>query len=268
MNARSRPDARDANGIAKSLTSGVSRASGTSATPCLYECVITHARIAPVRSVFTYASFMWLIDIDAPPRVPWPLGPLARFDARDHFSGDTPVRVGLERAAAEGGFDITGGGRVLMLTQARVLGYVFNPLTLYWCHDAHDRLACVVAEVHNTYGGRHAYVVRTDERGIAATGKEFHVSPFLSVSGTYRMALPEPDVELALTVTLDQPGARPFVARVRGERRPYTVRSLLGSTLRHPMAPLAGAARIRRRGIGLWLRKVPVVRHRTGGSLR
>jgi len=252
VNARPRPGVHDAR---------------APVTPCLYECAITHIRVAPVRSVFRYASFMWLIDIDAPPRVPWPLGPLARFDARDHFRGDAPIRTGLERAASEAGFDIT-GGRVLMLTQARVLGHVFNPLTVYWCRDVHERPVCVIAEVHNTHGGRHAYAVRTDERGTAETGKEFHVSPFLSVSGTYRLVLPEPDEELALTVTLHQPGARPFVARVRGERRPYTVGSLLGSTLRHPMAPLLGAARICRRGIGLWLRGVPVVRHRTGGSLR
>ncbi|MFJ8746736.1 DUF1365 domain-containing protein [Embleya sp. NPDC127516] len=236
--------------------------------PALFECAITHVRAEPVRSVFTYPSFMWLIDLDAPPRLPWPLRPLARFDARDHFAGTGPVRPALERATAAHGIDIR-GGRVLILTQARVLGHVFNPLSVYWCHHRDGTPACVVAEVHNTYGGRHAYVLRTDGRGRAAAEKEFYVSPFLPVSGSYRLSLPAPDGDLALTVTLHHPGARrPFVARVRGERRPYTVRSLLGLTLRHPVAPLLGAARIRRRGLGLWLRGVPVVRHGTEGNLR
>ena len=65
-----------------------------------------------------------------------------------------------------------------MLTNARVLGHVFNPLTVYWCHHPDGTLACVVAEVHNTYGERHCYLLRTDAAGRARTAKEFYVSPF------------------------------------------------------------------------------------------
>ena len=92
-----------------------------------------------------------------------------------------------------------------MLSNARVLGHVFNPLTVYWCHDGDGSLRCVVAEVHNTYGGRHRYLLHTDERGRAQTGKEFYVSPFYEVAGDYTMSLPEPGERLALSVALHPP---------------------------------------------------------------
>ena len=79
-----------------------------------------------------------------------------------------------------------------MLAHARVLGYVFNPLTVYWCHRPDGTLACVVAEVHNTYRQRHAYLLPADDRGRAEVPKQFYVSPFYPVDGRYRMSLPEP----------------------------------------------------------------------------
>ncbi len=98
---------------------------------------------------------------------------------------------------------------VMMLTQPRSLGYVFNPLTLFWCHDPSGALAAVIAEVHNTYGERHAYFIRPDSLGRAQTPKEFYVSPFYPVDGHYQMSLPEPDDQLAVTITLHRPDSRP-----------------------------------------------------------
>ena len=88
---------------------------------------------------------------------------LARFRARDHL-GDprASIRANLDRFLAARGVDL-GGGRVTMLAHARVLGYVFNPLTVYWCHRPDGTLACVVAEVHNTYRQRHAYLLPADD---------------------------------------------------------------------------------------------------------
>ena len=74
-------------------------------------------------------------------------------------------------------------GRVLMLANARVLRHVFNPLSVFWCYHSNGQLAAIVAEVHNTYGERHAYVVHPDKDGIAITGKDFHVSPFFTSMG-------------------------------------------------------------------------------------
>ncbi|WP_221327167.1 DUF1365 domain-containing protein [Actinoplanes sp. L3-i22] len=219
--------------------------------PALYECTVRHARTAPLRHTFTYRTQQWFVDLDELPRDRW----LASFRAGDHF-GDPArsIRQNVEAYLAGHGIDLD-GGRIRLLTNARVLGYVFNPLSVYWCHRADGSLAAVVAEVHNTYGGRHCYLLRTDERGVASTAKSFYVSPFNDVSGDYRLSLPEPGERLSLTVALDRDGGRPFVASLRGRRRPATT----GALLRHPLVTVAVALRIRIQGIRLYLRGLPVV---------
>ena len=142
-----------------------------------------------------------------------------------------------------------------------MLGYVFNPLTLYWCHGPAGELRCVVAEVHNTYGGRHGYLLRPDAAGAEKelrTDKEFYVSPFFPVDGRYRMRLPPPGARLDVTVHLDREGGRAFTATVRGTRRAVSTASLLRLALRHPWSTLAVSAAIRAHGIRLYLRGLPV----------
>lgn len=226
--------------------------------PGLYPCEIGHIRLDPVRYTLRHHTYMWLVDLDHLPELPLLLSPLAGFRARDHFTGDAPsLRAGLERFLASRGIDLA-GGRVLMLTHARVLGYVFNPLTLYWCHGPDGTPRCVVAEVHNTYGERHTYLLDPDEAGVAHVDKDFYVSPFFPVDGAYCMRLPLPADRLDLTVRLDRPGAPPFTATVRGTRREATPAALLRLALRHPLSTLAVSAGIRRHGIRLYLRGVPI----------
>ncbi|WP_329208293.1 DUF1365 domain-containing protein [Streptomyces sp. NBC_01696] len=232
----------------------------------LYPCAITHVRTAPRRYALRHRTYLWLVDPDHPPRLPAVLRPLAGFDARDHFGGTAPtVRAGLERFLRARGVDLA-DGTVTMLTQARVLGHVFNPLTVYWCHRPDGTPLCVVAEVHNTYGERHCYLLHPDEAGRAATRKDFYVSPFFPVDGGYRMRLPQPGPRLDLTVHLERQGARPFTATVRGTRRPGTPAQLLRLILRHPFSTVVVSAAIRLHGIRLFLRRLPVQprpRHRT-----
>lgn len=224
----------------------------------LYRCAIGHVRTAPVRHSLRHRTYMWLIDPDRPPELPRLLRPLARFDARDHFTGRGPtLRAGLDAFLAAHGVDLE-GGPVLMLTHARVFGYVFNPLTLYWCHGPDGAPRCVVAEVHNTYGERHSYLLRPDASGKASVDKEFYVSPFFPVDGRYRMRLPEPGERLDLSVRLERDGGRPFTATVRGERRAASPGALLRLAVRHPWSTLAVSAAIRLHGIRLFLRRLPV----------
>ncbi|MCP3017121.1 DUF1365 domain-containing protein [Nocardiopsis dassonvillei] len=265
-----------------------------SQAPALYEATVRHVRSEPVRNAFAYGTYYWLVDLDDPPRPRWPLNVLAGFRAKDHaVDGDRApavthasaesgaptatrapndtgaarrdradgwareLRADIDALLAAHGVDLD-GGRVLMLAHARVLGHVFNPLTVYWCHHRDGRLSRVVAEVHNTYGQRHRYVLDVDARGRAEADKAMYVSPFNAVDGRYRLSLPEPGERLALTVALHRDGRPPLTASVHGRRRPATTASLLLRALRHPLAPLVGTLRIRRQGIGLYLRGLPV----------
>jgi len=150
---------------------------------------------------------------------------------------------------------------VLMLASARVLGHVFDPLSVFWCYDSDGVLACVVAEVHNTYGERHAYLLHPDEAGTAVTDKGFYVSPFFDVSGTYELRFTlRPDL-VATTVTLRREGAVAFSAAFRGRPEPATALALARRLIRQPLMPQRISALIRVHGIWLWLRGLPVRAH-------
>ncbi|MFD4245721.1 DUF1365 domain-containing protein [Streptomyces sp. NPDC058525] len=235
--------------------------------PALYASEVRHVRVTPVRYVLRHRTYLWLIDVDHPPVLPRVLRPFARFDARDHFAGDAPtVRAGLDAYLAAQGVD-NADGCVLMLAHARVLGHVFNPLTLYWCHDRSGHLVCVVAEVHNTYGERHSYLVRPDGQGRDEVPKNFHVSPFFGVEGHYRMRLPLPGDRLDLAIQLCHgDGSRPLTATVRGTHRPAGTRTLLAAVLRNPWSTAGVSLGIRRHGIRLYLKGLPVTPRPTGAT--
>jgi len=243
-----------------SVAEGSSRLGTGTVTPALYEAEVTHRRTELIERAFTHRMYLWLVDLDHLPRLPRVLAPLARFVAADHM-GDPArsIRANLEDFLTGRGVDLD-GGRIVMLAHARVLGYVFNPISLYWCHRPSGELACVVAEVHNTYGGRHRYLLDVDELGRATVDKEFYVSPFLEIAGEYRMRVPEPDEALAVTVVLRQDGRTPFVASLRGTRRPAGARGILAATARHPLVTAKVSTLIRRHGIALWLRRIPLIK--------
>ncbi|GHH65824.1 hypothetical protein GCM10018781_18690 [Kitasatospora indigofera] len=223
----------------------------------LYDCRTTHVRTGAVRHSFSHRTYLWLVDLDRLPVLPAVLRPLARFRPADHGDGRRPPRQDIEDFLAGHGIDLA-GGQVLMLAHARSFGHVFNPLTVYWCHAADGTPLCTVAEVHNTYGGRHRYLLRPDRQGRASAGKEFYVSPFFPVDGEYLMRVPEPGALLDLTIHLRRGGERVFTATLRGTRRPAGPLGLLRAAVRHPLSTLAVSLHIRYQGVRLLLRGLPV----------
>jgi DUF1365 family protein len=222
--------------------------------PSIYEVDVAHLRAAPVRHDVRHRSYLWFVDLDDLPRH----GRLASFRAADHLGDpNRTLRENVDAYLAANGVDLH-GGRITMLTGARSLGYVFNPLTLFWCHDRKGAVVCVVAEVHNTYGQRHRYLLRPDDAGRAEVAKEFYVSPFYPVDGYYRMSVREPDERLAVTITLHRPNSPPFTASVRGVRRPATRRAVVATALRHPFETWVVRALITKHGIALWRKGLPV----------
>lgn len=229
-------------------------------TPAVYRTRITHLRRAPVHHYFEHTSYSWYVDVDELPRLPRWLRPFARFEARDHLDGgpNDSLRQRIDAFLDAHGIDLA-GGRITALMQPRVLGYVFNPLTLYWCHDADGVLRHIVAEVHNTYGGRHAYLVPPHSDQPAMVRKKLYVSPFNDVDGYYLVRAPLPQSELDVRISLHRENQPAFVATMRGTRRRASIGELLKLQIVAPLAPLMGAIGIRVQGITLWLRRVPVV---------
>jgi len=226
--------------------------------PALVAGQVTHRRPGPVRHAFRHRIYQWLIDLDDVPFQPWYLRAFARFSSADHL-GDPrqPIKRNVENYLALHGIRLGDGGQVLMLANARVLGYVFDPLSVFWCYASDGILTCVIAEVHNTYGERHAYLLRPDGAGAAVTDKALYVSPFFDVSGSYGLRFTlRPDL-VSVTVTLRRQGTVAFTAAFRGRPEPATRQALARLLIRQPLMTQRVSALIRVHGIWLWLHRLP-----------
>lgn len=198
----------------------------------IYLATVTHKRLRPVRHALRYRVFNLLIDVDALATLDrssrvfgYNRRRLISIRDRDHGPGDgTPIAVHTRQLAEQGGRSI---GRIMMLCYPRMLGYVFNPLTVYYCLDYDGDLAVTIYEVSNTFGERHSYVVPAPCQGeVARAPKRFFVSPFNQVRGRYSFHAPVPGDKLGLGVALQDAGGPLLKAYVAGERRDFTDRNL------------------------------------------
>ncbi len=229
-------------------------------TAVLYHTRIAHGRTERVAHHFEYGHTMWLVDLDDLPAAPRGLGPLVRFEARDHLGDpDASIRANVERYVAGHGVDVA-DGRILMLANPRSFGYAFNPLSVFWCYGREGGLRCVIAEVQNTHRERHCYFLELDDRGRAEVAKELYVSPFFAVDGSYELEISPPDDDLRIAVHLRRGPARSrvFSATLTGHRRP-PARSVVTAAARYPVPSWRVMALILWEGARLWLRRIPVV---------
>ena len=222
-----------------------------------------HHRLEAPAHRFVYPLYMLLLDLDELEALDRRLRlfgkdrrALVSFHERDHL-GDShqplPDKVAglLRREGIE-----PPGGRILLLTHPRVLGYVFNPVSFFYCYDRDGLLRATVAEVNNTFGDRHTYV----SAGSAWIDKKLmHVSPFFSMAGSYRWDLPEPDAaRVEARVDLTREGQPVLQARLSLIPRPLTDRALLGALLRYPLMTAQVTAAIHFEALRLWWKRAPV----------
>ncbi|WP_237569474.1 DUF1365 domain-containing protein [Mycolicibacterium lacusdiani] len=243
---------------------GAARKAAAASAPAIYRTRITHLRRTPVHHYFEQGGYSWYVDLDELPTLPAWMRPFARFEASDHFAGppadgrEDTLRHRVDDFLAGHGIDMRGGS-VTALLQARVLGYVFNPVSLYWCHDADGVLRHVVVELHNIQGERHAYLLPPTDHAPAAVKKTLPMSPFNDSDGYYLLQAPRPNGSVDVTISLHREHTPGFVATLRGNRRSASVGQVLALQFTAPMAPLMGALWMRIHDVTLWARRVPLV---------
>jgi DUF1365 family protein len=243
----------------------------------LYRGSLEHRRHAPRPHAFRYGLFMVLLDLaelDTVFRGRWLWSTtrraLARFERRDHLGYPA---LPLDQAVRDLVLEQTGTrpeGPVRLLTHLRYFGYVFNPVSFYFCFDAAgEQVQSVVAEVNNTpWGERHCYVLQPQRQGdwlVARSGKAMHVSPFhamdLEYEWRFRPRAEGLDVAMALR-PLGQPAATPvFHAYMSLARAPIAARTLASTLLRFPLMTAQVIAAIHWQALRLWLKRVPVHDH-------
>jgi len=230
---------------------------------------LRHRRMETVPHAFTYQLFMVLLDIDriqdlmaassftSQNRWNW-----ASFYDRDHFGDPAlPLRSRLAADAAASGLDLP-AGRIFLLTNLRYLGYVFNPVSFFYCFDAAGDLQLVLAEVSNTFGGSHNYWLRPDRASRAfrsAAPKSLYVSPFMPPDLDYAFAFTAPAEQLVVHMETARNGVRTFDATLSLTRRAWTAREIRRALLRHPAMTARVVAGIHWQALRLWWKGVPVV---------
>ena len=226
---------------------------------CLYHGEVVHRRLSPVRHELRYRVFNLFADVDRLEETASALRFFSynRFNLfslsdRNHGPGDgTPIREHAWRLVrgADGGQCVT---RVFMFCYPRVLGYVFNPLTVYYGFDGEDRLRLMIYEVNNTFGGRHSYVLPVGEAFSQKAPKHFFVSPFNAVEGHYTFHFTAPDEKMALGISLSVDGKPVLNAYVSGPREKLTDGTLLRSFLSVPFLTVKVIGAIHLQALRLW----------------
>ncbi len=235
----------------------------TSRASALYRGTVRHTRLRPFHHDFEYRVFYGLFDLDELDDIDNDLRffsvgrfNLFGFDRADHGPADgSALRPWVERVLAAAGVDLE-GGRIRLLAFPRILGYVFNPLSVWYCHGPGGELRAVLHEVRNTFGDRHTYVVPVGDGAMTHRfDKELHVSPFNDMDETYRFTITEPGDRLAVAIEqADVAGDTFFRAGLRLSRLPLTDRNLATLFLTHPLLTLKVIGGIHWQALRLWLK--------------
>ena len=239
----------------------------------LYTGLVHHRRFGTTPHALRYRMTMALLDLDEIDELHGTLKLFSRnaanlfsFRDRDHLPEDAlagaTLRGTVEARLAEAGIDLD-GGTIALLSLPRILGYAFNPLSVYFCHRRDGAPAAILYEVRNTFRQRHTYVIPV-EQSAGAQGaivhqgcdKVFYVSPFLDMDMRYAFRIELPGERIGVAVDGLREGKRIITASFAGTRRELTDASLLRTFLAHPLLSFAVVAGIHIEALKLWLKGV------------
>lgn len=244
----------------------------------IYTGQVFHQRWAPRAHRLRYRLFYCLLDLDELPALDaitrW-FGYNRRawfsFHDADHGAGDgTPFHDWLSTALTAAGL-VQPRWHFRVLCMPRMLGYVFNPISVVWCRGDDDRLRAMVYEVNNTFGERIAYVIPVEhERDVLhqRCDKALYVSPFFPVSGHYEFRVQQPGSRLEIVIDYHDEGVHQMRAAVTAQRRAFDAASFASLAWRQPLATVAVIVGIHYEALRLWLKRVPVIRHIAAAARR
>ncbi len=238
----------------------------------LYFGEVMHARLKPMGHRFTYRVMSLLIDLDRldeADRQSALFGvnraALYSFHEADHGKRDgSSLRAYARACAAEHGIDLT-GGKVLLLCYPRLLGFTFNPLSVYFGHRADGEIALIIYEVRNTFGDIHSYVLPVKPGETSAAGirqqqdKQFYVSPFVEMVMRYHFRILPPGEHVRLRILETDREGPLLAATFNGRRRALTTAALLRSFIALPLVTLKIVAAIHWEALRLWLKGARLV---------
>lgn len=233
----------------------------------LYGGAVMHQRLRPRRHRLHYRVFSLLLDLDEIDGLSRRLKLFSRnrfnlfsFHDRDYATGsDTPLRQQIEDHLRAGGL-APDGGPIRLLTMPRILGYVFNPLNVYFCYRRSGSLAAILYEVNNTFSQRHSYLMPVAEdaarEGLVRQecSKQLYVSPFLDMGMTYAFRVVPPGKRISISVTGHDADGPLIVAVHTATRAALTDVALARAFVTYPLLTLKVIAGIHWEALLLWLK--------------
>lgn len=229
---------------------------------------VYHGRLRPARHAFAYPVFFLRIPLSGMARAGRGIFSVDRWNllslhARDHGPRDgSPLEPWVRGELARAGVRHA-DGEILLQAFPRVLGFVFNPIAIYYCHDRGGALRAVLCEVSNTFGERHNYLLaHADGRPIAPrdwmrADKVFHVSPFCEVEGHYRFRFAGDAGRQSARIDYHDREGLLLVTWIDGKAEPIGARSLARAFAGYPFLTAGVVARIHWQALRLWLKRVP-----------
>jgi len=234
-------------------------------TAHLYECNVTHTRVAPKHHAFAYRVFMLAFDLDNFPKLP--LLSRNRFnlfsiDDRDHINTkkSKPTRENLTTWLSEKGTEIPHDARITLITFPRVLGYAFNPVSFYYIHSKSGQPITAVAEVTNTFREMKLFPAGSpnlEGKFDHLIAKDFYVSPFSDPNDSFHFRLGQPADEWTVHIDNQTEGKPTLLSAVRGKKRPLTTARLAWFALKYPLISLKIILRIHWHALRLFQKKIP-----------
>jgi uncharacterized protein len=239
------------------------------AAPAIVEGEVMHRRTRPAANGFTYPAFCLRLPLSQLAALPakgiaWNQRGLVAFHDRDHGPRDgTPLSAWIRQLLARE--HIEADGEIFLYAFPRMLGYVFNPVSFWVCHDVAGEVAAVLVEVNNTFGETHQYLLAHPEGGSLKSGetlsarKVFHVSPFCDVKGHYAFRFHfGPDRWLARIDYFDGEGDAVLLeTHVSGRAQTLTLDAVRGLLWRYRWFTVGVVARIHWHALRLWFKRVP-----------
>lgn len=236
---------------------------------CIYAGQVMHHRFKPARHRFIYQVFSMLLDLEELDTLNKRLKlfslnrfNLFSFHERDHGDGSSRPLVNQIRDALRSQGLNLGQGKVKLLCYPRLLGYVFNPLSVFYCYDEQGQLGAILYEVSNTFNQKHRYLIPVNQPDDSiirqSCPKAFYVSPFIGMEARYHFRMQPPDKQVAVCIReTDKEGAL-LHASFTGKQRPLSDSSLLKTFARYPLMTLKVIAGIHWEALHIWRKKIPL----------
>ncbi len=235
----------------------------------LWQGHVMHSRLRPTVNRFVYPVFWLRLRVDTPPPTNWLFGinrarPLS-IHWRDYGprDGSPPLDWVRSILATHG---INANGAIWLQTFPRQWGYAFNPVSFWLCHTADGALQAVLAEVNNTFGDWHTYVLTAPDRGPITTktrlvcDKRMHVSPFNPMSGHYRFRILDTEGQSRIAIDYHDEAGCLLKTAISGRPQDTNVSTLLQAMVRQPLLTLGVIARIHWHALRLLAARLPFYR--------